>query len=348
MKTAFKTIIVAASALILAGCGNKGGNTSSAPASPAGMPMANATPKVTVATALKKVVPQTETYSTTVEAFATNNIAPQSGSRIQKINVEVGDFVSKGQVLAEMDRLQLEQSRLALVNDSTELSRYRGLYEEGGVAKSDLEALELNYNVRKSTYQNLLENTILRAPISGVITARNYDKGDMYTMSQPIYVLQQITPVKLLVGISESDYTKVKKGDVVQITADALPGKEFSGRVNRIYPTVNAMTHTVNVEVLVTNNDRQLRPGMYAKALVNFESNYSVTVPEGAVAKQQGSGQRVVYVLRGDDTVEIRMVTLGRHFGNEYEILSGVSEGETVITKGQTSLKGGDKVEVVE
>ena len=71
-------------------------------------------------------------------------------------------------------------------------------------------------------------------------------------------------------------------------------------------------------------------------------------VPEGAVAKQQGSGQRVVYVLRGDDTVEIRMVTLGRHFGNEYEILSGVSEGETVITKGQTSLKGGDKVEVVE
>ena len=347
MKTVFRTLLIASAAFALASCANKGGDNSASAS--AGAPVvANATPKVTVGTAIKKVVPQTETYSTTVEAFATNNIAPQTGSRIQKINVEVGDFVSKGQILAEMDRLQLEQSRLALVNDSTELVRYRGLYEEGGVSKSDLEALELNYNVRKSTYQNLLENTVLRAPISGVITARNYDKGDMYAMSQPIYVLQQITPVKLLVGISESDYTKVKKGDVVEISADALPGKTFSGRVNRIYPTVNAMTHTVNVEVLVTNSDRQLRPGMYAKAVVNFESNYSVTVPEGAVTKQQGSGQRIVYVLTGNNTVEQRIITLGRHFGTEYEILSGLNEGETVVTKGQTALKSGDTVEVVE
>lgn len=346
MKTVFRSLLIAGALISLASCANKSGD--SAASAPAGTPVVNATPKVSVGIATKKVVPQTETYSTSVEAYATNNIAPQTGSRIQKINVEVGDFVSKGQVLAEMDRLQLEQSRLALVNDSTELTRYRGLFEEGGVAKSDLEAMELNYNVRKSTYNNLLENTILRAPISGVITARNYDKGDMYTMGQPIYVLQQITPVKLLVGISESDYTKVKRGDVVEITADALPGKTFSGKVNRIYPTINAMTHTVNVEVLVSNNDRQLRPGMYAKALVNFESKYSVTVPEGAVTKQQGSGQRIVYVLRSDNTVELRVVTLGRHFGNDYEILSGISEGETVVTKGQTSLKGGDTVEVVE
>ena len=345
MKTTFRTLLVAGAAIILAGCANKGGKGTTP--QPAAM-MANATPKVTVAMAQKKDVPQTETYSTTVEAYAVNNIVPQSGGRILKLNVEVGDFVSKGQILAEMDHLQLEQSRLALINDSTELVRYRGLYEEGGVSKSDFEALELNYNVRKSTYQNLLENTILRAPISGVITARNYDKGDMYAMSQPLYVLQQITPVKLLVGISEADYTKVKKGDVVEITADALPGKTFTGKVNRIYPTVNAVTHTVNVEVLVTNNDRQLRPGMYAKALVNFASHYSVTVPETAVTKQQGSGQRVVYVLTAGNTAEIRPITLGRHFGDEYEILEGISEGETVITKGQTSLKGGDVVEVVD
>jgi len=346
MKTTFRTLLVAGAAIILAGCANRGGNDTSTGSASA--MMTNATPKVTVAMAQKKVVPQTETYSTTVEAYAVNNIVPQTGGRILKLNVDVGDFVSRGQILAEMDHLQLEQSRLALINDSTELVRFRGLFEEGGVSKSDLEALELNYNVRKSTYQNLLENTILRAPISGVITARNYDKGDMYAMAQPLYVLQQITPVKLLVGISESDYTKVKRGDVVEITADALPGKTFTGKVNRIYPTVNSMTHTVNVEVLVTNNDRQLRPGMYAKALVNFESNYSVTVPESAVTKQQGSGQRVVYVLAAGNTAEIRAVTLGRHFDTDYEILSGISEGETVITKGQTSLKGGDVVEVVD
>ena len=89
--------------------------------------------------------------------------------------------------------------------------------------------MELKYNVTRSQYANLLENTVLRSPVNGVITARNYDKGDMYGGS-PIYVVEQITPVKLYVGVSESDYTRVKKNDKVTLTADALPGKTFTGQ----------------------------------------------------------------------------------------------------------------------
>ena len=96
MKTTFRTLLVAGAAIILAGCANRGGNDTSA--GPAAAMMANATPKVTVAMAQKKVVPQTETYSTTVEAYAVNNIVPQTGGRILKLNVEVGDFVSKVQI----------------------------------------------------------------------------------------------------------------------------------------------------------------------------------------------------------------------------------------------------------
>ena len=207
--------------------------------------------------------------------------------------------------------------------------------------------MELKYNVTRSQYNNLLENTILRSPISGVITARNYDKGDMYT-GQPLYVVQQITPVKLYVGVSESDYTKVKKNDKVTLTADALPGKTFTGRIARIFPTMQASTHTFTVEVNVTNADRQLRPGMYSRVTINFGATHNVTVPDGSVVKQQGSGVRTVFVLQEDGTVKEAVVTLGRHFDEKYEILSGLKEGDKVVVKGQSSLRNGEKVNVQE
>ena len=200
-------------AFVLAGCaGNKGDEQVTT--------VAPQTPTVTVTVTEKQNVPQTGVYSSTVQANVVNNIASQAAGRIRKLNVEVGDFVEKGQVLAEMDRAQLDQAALTLKNNETELERIKALYEEGGVSQSDYETAELTYNVSKSTYDNLLENTVLIAPVDGVITARNYDSGDMYAMSSPIYTLQQITPVKLLVPISEMDYTKVKQGDKVSLTVD--------------------------------------------------------------------------------------------------------------------------------
>ncbi len=302
---------------------------------------------VTVMKTSRQEVPQTSVYSSTVQANIVNNIASQTSGRIRTLNVEVGDFVEQGQVLAEMDKASLDQSALNLKNYKDELERVQALYNEGGVSQSDFESAELAYNVAKSTYDNLLENTVLCAPVSGVISARNYDAGDMYTMSSPIYTLQQITPVKLLVPISEVDYTKVKKGDKVTITVDAIPGKTFTGSVVRIYPIIDSSSHTVNVEVHVPNADRVLRPGMYARVTVLFGVNNSIVLPDAAVVKQQGSSVRTVFVLQNDNTVEARVVTLGVHFDSQYEILSGLEEGETVVVTGSSSLNGGDKVEVV-
>lgn len=329
-------------ALLCASCGQR--NTASAPAFPMMDP--NATPVVTVTAATLQQVAQDAVYSATVQANAVNNIAPLTSGRIQKLNAEVGDFVSAGQVLAEMDRVQLDQAELRLRNDETELARVKQLFAEGGVSQSDYEALELAYKVAKSSYDNLLENTILRAPVGGVISARNYDRGDLFAMAQPIYTVQQITPVKLLVPISETDYTRVKRGDKVILTADALPGKTFSGSIVRLYPTMDAASHTFNAEVRVANANRELRPGMYARVTVDFGARESIVVPDVAVLKQQGAGQRTVFVLQPDNTAELRLVTVGRHFGTSYEILSGLEEGEQVLTGGHTNLKAGDKVEV--
>lgn len=342
-KTILKTLIMGIGAVVLASCGSSSADNAKGPQAA----QADVAHNVEVVTATYSDVPQQSSYSSNIDAFAVNNIAPQSGSRIRKINVEVGDYVAKGQVLAEMDRLQLDQLKLQLQNDSTEFSRIKALFEQGGVSQSDYEATELAYKVRRTNYKNLLENTILVAPISGFVTARNYDEGDMYSMSQPLFTVQQVTPVKLLVGISESEYTKVKKGDKIDITVDALPGRHFEGRVNRLYPTINAATHTFQAEVLVPNNDRVLRPGMYARVTVTFGTNHSVVLPDQAVVKQEGTGQKFVYVVKADNTVNFVPVELGVHDGFKYEVLSGVNEGDKVVVKGTAALKEGAKVNII-
>ncbi|MBO7117769.1 MAG: efflux RND transporter periplasmic adaptor subunit [Bacteroidales bacterium] len=339
MNRVVKITVPALIALAVCACGQK------KPAQdPMMMGMGDQIPKVETYAASFQEVPQEEVYSSTVQAYAINNVVPQSGNRIARVYVEVGDFVSRGQVLAEMDAVGLNQAALKLANDSTELARLRGLFQAGGISQSDFEAVELAYKVSKSSYDNLLENTVLRAPMGGVITARNYDSGDMYAMASPIYVVQQITPVKILVGISETDYTRIKKGDTVLIDADALPGRTFEGKVNRLYPTIDPATHTFTAEILVTNSDRVLRPGMYVRVKVTFAVNHSIVIPDSAVIKQQGSGQRSVYLLQPDNTVKSVVVTLGRHFDQNYEILDGLKEGDIVVTKGHSALRDGSQV----
>ena len=342
MKTLFKTMFVAAAVIMTAGCGN----TSTKKAEAVEVPVAD--PTVSVAQVFVREVPQEAVYTSTVQAYVKNNIAPQMAGRITKINVEIGDFVKEGQVLAEIDKAQLLQAQLQLQNQEVELQRLKTLYEEGGLSQSDYDAIQLQYNVLKTQVDNLLENTTLRSPINGVVSARNYDVGDMYAMSMPIFTVEQIVPVKLLIGVSETDYSKVKKGDSVTVTADAIPDKTFYGKVNRIYPTVDPATRTFTVEVKIDNSYRTLRPGMFARATVNFGSNNNVVIPDVAVVKQQGSGERFVYVLNEDNTVTYKKVVLGRRMGAEYEVLEGLQDGDKIVIGGQIRLKDGVKVIVNE
>lgn len=305
-------------------------------------------PAVKVVDAKSEIVPIDEKYSVTLQAYAINNIAPQSGGRITSIKAEVGDFVQKGQVLAEMDKAQLEQAELQLNNLKSEYDRAKALYEKGGVSKSDFETIELQYKVANTTYENLLTNTILKSPLNGVVSARNYDEGDMYTMSAPLYVVQQINPIKAFVAVSEKNYSLLKKGLKVEFAPEALNGKKYIGEVTRIHPTVDAATHTIVAEVTINNPKFELRPGMYSSARVIFSQGDAIVVPDTAVLKQQGSGVRTVYVLKADGTVELRIVEVGRHIGSEYVILSGVQAGEKVVVSGQSLLRSGIKVEVIE
>lgn len=341
MKYLKLSIIAFAVVAMMTACGQKDKSTATTEQN-----VPQAAPVVSVITAQAEDVDVTNTFTSNIEPYATNNIVSQTAGRIVSINAEVGQKVRKGQLLAKMDDVNLAKTRMQYVNDSTELARLTQLYEIGAIAQSDYDMAKLALNVTQKTYQNLAENTYLRSPINGVVTARNYDKGDMYSMTQPIFVVEQIQPVKMLVNVSESLFTQVHEGMEFDIIVDAYPDEVFKGKVNLLYPTVSATTHTFPVEVICQNADQRLRPGMFARVTANFGTNHHVVVPDIAVVKQQGSGEHFVYVLLPDNTVKYTLVELGRRLGNRYEIVSGINEGDKIVTEGQIRLKDGVAVTV--
>ena len=302
-------------------------------------------PNVKIAKVTAEEVAQTERYATTVEAEVKNNIIPNSPLRIKKIFVEVGDNVKKGQKLVELDASSLEQLSLQVENQRSEFNRIAELYKIGGVSKSDYEAVKTSLDVNEKALKNRLENTELISPIDGVVSARNYDNGDMYG-GQAILVIEQISPVKMKVNISEKYYSKIKKGDNVDLQFETYGDEVFKGKISIIYPIINASTHTFTAEITLANNDRRVRPGMYGHATVNFGNQNNVVVPDAAVMKQAGSGDYYVFTY-SNGIVKNNKVSLGRRIGDKYEILSGINEGDNVVIAGQVNLADGKEVEVI-
>ena len=301
--------------------------------------------KVKIETVHAQTVDQLSEFTATVEANVKNNIAPQNPFRIRKIYAEIGDHVKAGQTLAEMDATNLKQAKVQLDNQEAEFKRIDELYKVGGASKSAWDAQKTSMEVARESYANLVENTRLVSPISGIVTARNYDSGDMYSGGTPIYTVEQIRPVKLLINVSESFFTQVKKGNEVDVRLDVYGDEVFKGKVSLVYPTIDATTRTFPVEVRILNNDERVRPGMFARVTLNFGERQHVVIPDRAIVKQAGSGDRYVYVYQ-NGTVSYQKVELGRRIGNTYEVISGVSDGNEVVITGQSRLNNGMEVEI--
>ena len=159
--------------------------------------------KVKIEQAQSKEIDRIYEFSTTVDAAVKNYIASAGGTRIEKIFVEVGDVVKKGQQLVKMESTQLATSLAQLDNLKIELERVKALYQSGGVSKQQLDQLQMQYDVAKKSAENLKDNIYLTSPINGIVTARNFDNGDV-AAGQPILQVMQINPVKLKINIPES------------------------------------------------------------------------------------------------------------------------------------------------
>ncbi len=339
MKINLQMMALAALMMTASACGSKSESEGAA------MATQTEKPKVKLAKVGVRPVDQVAEYTATVKADVVNKIAPSTPVRIKKILVEVGDQVKKGQKLVEMDDVNSTSLKYDLDHMETEFKRIDELYKVGGVSKSDWENMRTNLDKLRRSYANMVENTQLLSPISGVITARNYDNGDLYAGANPVLVVEQISPVKLVVNVSENNFPRVKKGDKVIVKLDVYGNEEFEGKVDLIYPTIDASTRTFPVEVKVANANQRIRPGMFARVTMNFGTADHVVVPDMAVVKQAGSGDRYVYVYE-NGKVSYNKVQLGRRMDTEYELISGVDNNSQVVIAGQKALLDGMEVTV--
>lgn len=301
--------------------------------------------KVKIEQAQSKEIDRIYEFSTTVDAAVKNYIASAGGTRIEKIFVEVGDVVKKGQQLVKMESTQLATSLAQLDNLKIELERVKALYQSGGVSKQQLDQLQTQYDVAKKSADNLKDNIYLTSPINGIVTARNFDNGDV-AAGQPILQVMQINPVKLKINIPESFYNNVKKGMQVTAKTEIFGEEEFSGIVSLIYPTIDPLTRTFTCEVKVNNANSKLKPGMFGRVELNLGKAATIMVSDKAVVKQSGSNDKYIFIEK-NGVVEYRKVQLGRRIEDKIEVISGIADGENVVITGQSKLMDGTKVEVI-
>jgi membrane fusion protein (multidrug efflux system) len=235
MQNLFKFIPLLSIALLLS-CGGSGQTESTE---------SEASQKTKVRVEEVKLVPvdQISTFTATVEADKVNNIAPAMGGRIREIYVEVGSQVRKGQVLVAMDASTYSQQETQVATLRRDFERYKELYEVGGISKQQLDQVKTQLDVAETAMNNLGENTKLVSPLNGVVTARNYDPGDV-AMQLPILTIESMNPVKVTLNVSERFYSQVKIGMPVEVQADALGDEVFEGKISLIYPTIDPVSHT--------------------------------------------------------------------------------------------------------
>lgn len=316
-------------------------------------------PVVKVETVNSRSVDQLGVYTASVEAQIVNNISANTPNRIKQILVDEGQVVGAGQRVAVLDDVntfsyetQVNNAKANLQNVQVNYNRALELFKIGGGTKQNVDAMEIQLiNAKNALSQaqralrNARENTVLTSPISGVVTARNYDPGDM-TGNLPILTISRVQPVKIVINVTESELPHVRRGMPASIRFDTYGDEEFKGTVSTVMPTVDPQTRTFGVEITMPNADRRVLPGMFGRVTLNLGTAQRVVVPDKAVVKQQGSGNQYVYVLKPDGTVSYNKVQLGQRLGDEYELLSGVESGSQVVINGQSKLADGVKVNV--
>jgi membrane fusion protein, multidrug efflux system len=289
-------------------------------------------------------------FTGVVQPFEEAHIAPAVPARINRILVDVGERVTKGQLLVEMDNTQLFQAQVQLDNLKTELQRLDTLLQAGAVTQQAYDQMKTQYEVAKSNINNLGTHTQVRSTLNGVITGRYFSDGEMFSgtpgpAGKPAIVsINQIRPVKVLVGVSERFLPQVQRGQTAQVQVDVFPERIFEGRVNKIFPIIDRASGTFRVEIVIDNQDEALRPGMFTRVALNLGEQQALLVPALAVMKQTGSNERFVYVVENNKAKRIT-VQPGRNFDENLEIVSGLEPGQKLVVTGQHNLMEG--VEVV-
>ncbi|KWW31212.1 MAG: cation transporter [bacterium P3] len=341
MKHATKIAAIALASLVLASCGGKGGKQATT--------TKKEVEKVKVQTLQSERIAKTIELSSTLEGYETMNISPSITGHIEHIYVEVGSRVSKGTLLVRMDQTQLNTTRINLSSTKTELDRVSALKASGSISEQVYDQTKAGYDQLVEAERFQEENTFVRAQFAGVISAKNFEDGEMYT-GAPILTLTQIGRLKAIINIPESYFPLVKQGMKVQVYSDIYPETSFPATIEIVYPTVDASTHTFQAKLNIPNSGEKIRPGMYVRTTLALGEVDAITVPYQSVLKLTGSNDRYVFVNR--DGVARRVdVTLGQRFDDRIEVMpvkaGELKEGDELVVTGQARLVEGSVLEIV-
>ncbi|HOW08479.1 MAG TPA: efflux RND transporter periplasmic adaptor subunit [Bacteroidales bacterium] len=346
--------VILISGLIISACSSKK-STDGANIAAGGESSEKAAIPVKVMTISKTKIARTIDYTATILPYEEVNMAPASPGRIDKIYVETGDRVSKGDKLFLMDRTQLYQLKLQLANLEKDLSRLDTLLRTGSVKQQQYDQAKTQYDVTKTNVDFMEQNTLMTAPFNGIVTGKYFEDGEMYSGSPTsqsgkaaVVTLMQINPLKLNVAVSEQYYPLVKKGMKAVVKADVYKDEVFSGSVFRKAPTVNSSTRTFITEIELPNRNDLLKPGMFVRVSMDLGEVETFVVPASAVLLQEGTNVRYVFV---DDQGRAKRieVTIGNRFDDQLEIISdNLKEGDRLISDGQSKLLNNDKIEVLQ
>jgi RND family efflux transporter MFP subunit len=301
---------------------------------------------------------------------------------LDKVLVQIGDRVTEGQILATLDRREIDAqvdaaaaavavvragvdaADAALQNAAQEVERARNLYEKGALPKQRLDAAETQWraaraqrdlataNVEQASAtlrraREVERDATLRAPMTGVVVARNYDAGSLIGpgTDKPVLAVADLRVLKLEAGVSELDAGRLKVGAAARLTLPALPGETFDGRVAALAPEVDTRNRHFLVDIRVANPHASLLGGMYATARLVTGTSEGILVPREAVFDRQGS--RAVYRVEGD-TVRVVAVSEGLNDGKRVALVSGLSAGDAVVADARREVAEGARVRVIQ
>ncbi|MGA9343182.1 MAG: efflux RND transporter periplasmic adaptor subunit [Rhodanobacteraceae bacterium] len=385
LSRAAGTAIVAALlgvAAFLGGCSGAGNGDAQAKETqaPSAIP-------VEVAPATRQAVTASYSGTSTLEAQDEADVVAKAGGILQKVLAEEGQHVRKGELLAKLDDAS---ARNGLAQASATLRKYQAKFDRAERAikthlipkdeyDQDKFDLETQHAVAGGAELQLSYTRIV-APISGVISKRMVKQGNLVQANQGVFHIVDMDPLLAVLNVPERDLNTLKQGQSVQMRVDALPGKEFTGKVARIAPVVDAASGTFRVTCEFNDASEVLRPGMFGRIDIRYDEHLdALTIPRSALIDEDG--ETSVYVIavnpaksapsekspgdknRGAAATHMadknpaqmpsllasrRVVKTGYADGDRIEIRHGLKRGDRVITVGRNAVRDGAIVQVLE
>jgi RND family efflux transporter MFP subunit len=289
-----------------------------------------------------------------LEPIRTVGVNAQLSGILLTLRAEEGHRVRQGDVLAEIDARELEaQARSAeasLKFAQSTVDRSEQLFRQQIITAAELERDRAAFEAAKASNEQLktrLGYARVVAPISGIITEKRIEAGDIVSSSTRLFSVADVSTLVTRIQVSELEVSTLRAGDMVPLTVDALGGQRVEGRIRRVFPAADSATRLVPVEVALSGAQLAgLRPGYTVRATLALDKrDNALLVPSRAVSGPAGA--RAVYVVKGG-VVERRAVRIGSDMAGLSEILDGVSEGDSVITSGTSMIREGSKAKVVE